>query len=163
MIKKINWDGKDITLSRFTILTGDDKRVDFLKSLRFSLRNKSYMASYRTAYFFDEFSQNDKIFNEFDIFLCINGTFLFAPKKYQECVRHLITFLEEHPNKQIVIATNDYLFLKNCYVEAIKDDCDIRCVDFVGDEIKDYCIKDGISDNSVVNESIETYKREISL
>lgn len=160
MIEKVHWNNKDVTLSRFTILAGDINKEKFLKEVRSVSSN--HRVTYKNIYFLEDNIEDDDFFEEFDVF-CFAECICLSPNDYQKYVQCLIRFFETHQDKQIVIATNDCLFLKNCYVEAIKDDCDIRCVDFDGDEVKDYNIKDCILDNSVVNESIETYKREILL
>lgn len=95
--------------------------------------------------------------------VCIMECYTIKPSDYQKCVQTMINVTRNN-GKKIIICSNDYLLLKNCYVEAVHSDVDIKVIDFIDNtHFTETNIKDGISNNSVVDESIEVYKREIAL
>lgn len=148
-----------------TVLTGDPSSCE---ELSYYLSTIKYKGNY-------EFYDNLNRFYREDIDLGVRNIDLLEiggsdnmlkPSEYRWAARKMME-VSKQLNTRVLITSNDYLLLKNLYVEAHHTDIEVDVIDV--EDLKDgghftRCnIKDGISTNSVIQESIEIYRRELEI
>lgn len=152
-----------------TILTGDPSSCEELSYYLSTIKYANH----------SEFYDSLRRFNDEDIDSGVKNIILLEigrigleldnmlrPSDYRRVARKMIDTSKEL-NVRILIASNDYLLLKNLYIEAHHTDIEVNVIDM--EDLKDgghftQCnIKDRISNNSVIQESIDVYRRELEI
>lgn len=81
----------------------------------------------------DAISKYEFLKDEFDAFF-FDGIGFFSPLRYRINVQKLMTIVKNNKPKQFIICTNDYLFLKNAYLQSGNIGVDIRLIDFKSED-----------------------------
>lgn len=169
-METLNQTYKDIELPiGVTILTGDPSSCE---ELAYYLSTIKYAGQYEFYDSLGRFYSEDIDLEVGNISVLEIGRIglesdnMLRPHDYRWAAVKMID-ISKASNTRVLIVSNDYLLLKNLYVEAHHTDIEVNVIDV--EDLKDgghftQCnIKDGISYNSVIQESIDVYRRELEI